>query len=301
MVSPYYGPSEPMLTIRKDNGRTAAVPASQTLDRAVQVLQLVAASRASGIGLSDLVRTTGLTKPTTRRLLLALMNNGLVEQHEENRRYFAGAETYALGMLASERFGIHRLAAESLVGIAARSGDAALLSVRRGYETVCLGREEGWYPLRSQVLKPGDRHPLGVGGGGLALLSLMSDDEVDQALAFNADRFAAHYPTLSPKFLKRQVRETRARGYAINPGLIVKGSHAIGVAIQDPYTGMSVALAIAGVESRFTDAHVQELATILQEEKDRLETRMQRFVHAGDDSNRRIVGKSSVKYARPLT
>ena len=273
-----------MSTVRKGEGRGAGVAASQTLDRAVQVLQLVAGSRTSGITLSELVKKTGLTKPTTRRLLLALIDNGLVEQHDDDRRYYAGAETYTLGMLASERFGIHRLAAESLVSIAARSGDAALLSVRRGYETVCLGREEGWYPLRSQVLKPGDRHPLGVGGGGLALLSMMSDDEVDQALAFNAERFATDYPTLSRKLLKRQVFETRARGYAINPGLIVKGSHAIGVAIQDLRSGMTIALAIAGVESRFTDAHVRELATILLEERDQLEMRMQRFERAPDVS-----------------
>lgn len=278
---------------RKDVGRVAGVAASQTLDRAVQVLQLVAASRGSGIGLSDLVKKTGLTKPTTRRLLLALIDNGLVEQHDGDRRYYAGVETYALGMLASERFGIHRLAAESLVTIAGRSGDTALLSVRRGYETVCLAREEGTYPLRSHVLRPGDRHPIGVGGGGLALLSIMSDDEIDQALAFNAARFAANYPNLSPELLKRQVLQTRARGYAVNPGLIVKGSYAIGIAIQEPRSGASAALAIAGVESRFTDAHIQELATILRNEKERLELRMQRFEPAPPGSKPRTAGKRS--------
>jgi DNA-binding IclR family transcriptional regulator len=253
------------------------VAASQTLDRAMQVLRLVSGARGNGVGLSDLVKKSGLTKPTTRRLLLALIDNGLVEQHEEDRQYYAGAEVYALGMLASERFGIHRLAAESLINIATRSGDAALLSVRRGYETVCLAREEGSYPLRSQVLLPGDRHPIGVGGGGLALLSMMSDEEIDLALAFNAELFATHYPMLSKDLLKRQVQETRARGYALNPGLIVKGSYAVGVAIQDPVSGMFAALTIAGVESRFTAAHIQELVTILQKEKDRLELRMQRF------------------------
>jgi DNA-binding IclR family transcriptional regulator len=287
-----------MSSVRKDVGRVAA---SQTLDRAVQVLQLVAGSGASGIGLSELVKKTGLTKPTTRRLLLGLIHNGLVEQHHgEDRRYYAGAETYALGMLASERFGIHRLATESLISIAVRSGDAALLSVRRGYETVCLAREEGTYPLRSQVLKPGDRHPIGVGGGGLALLSIMSDDEVHQALAFNAERFAANYPTLSPELLKRQVQETRTRGYAINPGLIVKGSYAIGVAIQDPRSGMSAALAIAGVESRFTDDHIRKLATILQEEKDRLEMRMQHFEHAPGGSKPRSASRRSFESTQPL-
>jgi DNA-binding IclR family transcriptional regulator len=223
-----------------------------------------------------------------------------VEQNDEDRRYYAGAETYALGMLASERFSIHRLAAESLVSIAARSGDAALLSVRRGYETVCLGREEGTYPLRSHVLKPGDRHPLGVGAGGLALLSIMPDEEVDQVLAFNAERFAARYPALSPELLKRQVRETRERGYSINPGLIVKGSYAVGVAIQDPLSGASAALAIAGVESRFTEAHIQELATILLGEKDRLHTRMQRLEPASNDMQVRPAGKHSLEIAQSL-
>ncbi|MCO5396734.1 IclR family transcriptional regulator [Ralstonia soli] len=268
-----------MPAVRKDDGRVACVASSQTLDRAVRVLQLVAGSRLGGIGLSDLVKKTGLTKPTTRRLLLALIDNRLVEQRDEDRRYYAGPETYALGLLASERFGIHRLAAESLTSLAAHSGDAALLSVRHGYETVCLAREEGTYPLRSHVLQPGNRHPIGVGAGGLALLSAMSDAEVDQALAFNAERFAVNYPTLSPEFLKRQVLETRTRGYAINPGLVVKGSYAIAVATQDPSSGMSVAVTIAGVESRFTDAHIQQLAVMLREEKDRLEKRMQRFGH----------------------
>ena len=149
-------------------------------------------------------------------------------------------------------------------------------------------------------MKPGDRHPLGVGAGGLALLSIMPDAEVDQVLAFNAERFAAHYPALSPELLKRQVRETRERGYSINPGLIVKGSYAVGVAIQDPLSGASAALAIAGVESRFTEAHIQELATILLGEKDRLHTRMQRFEPASNDMQVRPAGKRSLEIAQSL-
>lgn len=284
-----------MSNAQLEDGHSGGGAASQTLDRAVQVLRFVAGSRAGGIGLSELVRATGLTKPTTRRLLLALIENGLVEQHVEDRRYYAGAETYALGVLAAERFGIHRLAAESLIRIAARSGDTALLSVQRGYEAVCLAREEGTYPLRSHVLQPGDRHPIGAGGGGLALLSILPDDEVEHALAFNAERLAAHYPGLTPELLRRQVQETRARGYALNPGLIVKGSYAIGVAVQDSRSGMSAGLTIAGVESRFTDDRIEELATILREEKELLEMRMQRFDTAPPAARPRPGGRRSME------
>ncbi|MGT2460316.1 IclR family transcriptional regulator (plasmid) [Cupriavidus basilensis] len=276
-------------------GERRGVAASQTLDRAVQVLKIVTGSCTVGIGLSDLVKATGLTKPTTRRLLLALIENGLVEQHPEDRRYYAGAETYALGILAAERFGIRRLAADSLVRIAERSGDAALLSVQRGCETVCLAREEGTYPLRSHVLQPGDRHPIGVGGGGIALLAILSDDGVERALTFNAERLAADYPGLSLDLVRKQVHEARTHGYGLNPGLVVEGSYGMGVAIHDPRSGISAALTIAGVESRFTDARIQELAVFLQEEKEYLEMRMRGF-----DAAPKLLGKHDAGFPRHL-
>ncbi|MGB8418024.1 IclR family transcriptional regulator [Paraburkholderia sp.] len=260
------------------------IAASQTLDRAVQVLKLVAGSGAEGMALSEIVRLTNLTKPTARRLLLALIANGLVEQHIEKRRYYAGLETYALGVLAAERFNVHRLAADSLTRIAARVGDAALLIVQRGYETICLAREEGTYPLRSHVLQPGDRHPIGCGAGGLVLLSMLSDAEVNQALTFNAERLATDYAGVTPELLMRQVRETRAQGYGLNRGLIVKGSCGVGISIYDSRSATPAALVIAGVESRFTDDRIEEMVAILRDEKARLEVRMQRFDAAPSSS-----------------
>lgn len=255
----------------------ASIAASQTLDRAVQVLKLVAGSGAEGMALSEIVRSTNLTKPTARRLLLALIENGLVEQHVEKRRYYAGLETYALGVLAAERFNVHRLAADSLTRIAARVGDAALLIIQRGYETICLAREEGTYPLRSHVLQPGDRHPIGCGAGGLVLLSMLPDDEVSQALTFNAERLTTDYAGVTPELLRRQVEETRAQGYGLNRGLIVKGSCGVGISIYDSRSATPAALVIAGVESRFTDDRIEEMVAILRDEKARLEVRMQRF------------------------
>lgn len=281
-----------------DDGRLAGIAASQTLDRAIRVLHLVASSRESGIGLSMLVKATGLTKPTTRRLLLALIENGLVEQHSEDRRYYAGAGTYALGLLAGERFAIHRLAADSLIRMASRSGNAALLSVQCGYESICLRREEGSYPLRSHVLQPGDRHPIGVGAAGIALLALLSDDDVERALAFNAERLAADYRGLTPELIVQQVRETRARGYALNPGLVVKGSYGIGIAIMDPRSGSASALSIAGVESRFTDARIREMVAILEEEKQHLEMRMQRFDTGASASRSKTARRRSAESAQ---
>lgn len=258
------------------NEETDALPSSQTLDRAIQLLQVVTATRNKGMALAEIVDKVKLTKPTARRLLLALMENGLIEQDPASRKYFSGPETYALGILAGDRFGVLRMATDSLRRLAIRSGDAAFISVQRGNETVCLAREDGDYPLRSHVLQPGDRHPLGCGGSGMALLAALPDAQVHSILAANNDSLLASYPSLSIPIIWEQVQQTRELGYAFNKGLIFKGSWAVAVAVVDPRGGLPSSLAIAGVESRFDDNRHEELVAMLNEEKAFIEARMAR-------------------------
>ncbi|MCB1395148.1 MAG: helix-turn-helix domain-containing protein [Rhodobacteraceae bacterium] len=51
------------------------------------------------IGLSEFARMTGEDKAVTRRLLVALMENGFIEQNPETRKYFLGSESLALSRL----------------------------------------------------------------------------------------------------------------------------------------------------------------------------------------------------------
>ena len=255
----------------RDDPERGAASASQTLDRAIHLVRLISGARGAGLALSDLVRLTGLTKPTTRRLLISLIDNGMVEQDLESRRYHLGPEAYAFGVIAADRFGIHRLAAESLARLATISGDAALLSVRRGMEWVCLSREEGSFPLRSHVLQPGDRHPVGAGAAGLALIAALSDEEIAEVLAANAESLVANYPGHPLAALREQIAETKRNGYALNAGYVVTGSWGIAVAFRDARTHTHAALTIAGVESRFTGNRIDELAALLRNEKTLLE------------------------------
>jgi DNA-binding IclR family transcriptional regulator len=264
-----------------ERGKLGDTTAAQTLDRAVDLLRYVAGSRETGASLSELIRASGLTKPTTRRLLIALIENGLVEQREEDRRYYAGAETYILGMMASSRFGIERLAMESLRRLAKRSGDAALLTIQSGYQTVCVGREEGDFPLRSHVLQPGHRHPLGVGAAGLALLAALPDQEIEDALSANETVLSANYSDLHPAMLKRDVKLTRERGYAVNAGMVVKGSWGVAVALRDPRSNVPAALTIAGIESRFQNGRIEQIAAMLEEEKRALKARLHEAFRGG--------------------
>ena len=200
---------------------------SQAVDRALALLQITGRAVGRGVALSELIAASGLGKPTVRRLMLALIRRGLVEQDGTTRLYHLGEESYVLGILATPRHGLLETAADALVRLAKASGDTAFVSMRRGSDAVCLYREEGAFPIRTHALETGAQHPLGIGAGSLAMLSALPDAEIEALLADNADRLLSDYPNYTAELLRSDVAMTRARGFALNPGRIVAGSWAL--------------------------------------------------------------------------
>lgn len=248
-----------VITVTRDRDQTGA----QSVDRALGLLSMVARHADRGASLTDIVEESGLNKPTARRLLLALMRAGLVEQDQTSRRYYLGEEAYVIGSLASRRFGLLQVAMESLTRLSKRTEDSSFLSVRRDTFSVCLYREEGTYPVRTHALQAGFEHPLGVGAGSLAMLAALPDEEVEAVLAANDAVLRTKYPMLPAARIREGVAETRARGFALNPGLIFANSWGIGVAVRGPDGRVAGALSIAAIDSRMQPERQNELAGYL--------------------------------------
>ncbi len=247
---------------------------AQSVERATSLLMLLARYRSHGASLRDVVADSGLKQPTARRLLLALMRTGLVEQDAETRRYLLGPSCYVLGTLAADRFGIHGMALEGLVALAQASGDNAFLTLRSGTYGVCVHRQEGTYPIRSHVLSAGDRHPLLVGAGNLAILAALPDQEVNFIIATHGAACFARYPHLCAQGLRDGIAEARQRGFSVNRGAIFQGSWGIGTVVRDGSGAPIAALSIAAIEGRLDEARQDELGAALLKEARALEARM---------------------------
>jgi len=89
------------------------------------------------------------------------------------------------------------------------------LIARSGYDSVCIDRREGAFPIKTFTLDVGTRRPLGAGAGGLALLLLLPDEEVDAIIAANAVRIGSYNKLTVPALLKA-LRRSRELGYALN-------------------------------------------------------------------------------------
>lgn len=252
------------------------------MDRALRLLALVGREAERGAQLSDIVEESGLNKPTARRLLLALMRAGLVEQEARTRRYYLGEEAYVLGTLASRRHGLLELSLESLRNLSDVTMDTSFLSVRRGNYAVCLHREEGTYPVRTHALQIGNQHPLGIGAGSLAMLASLNDDEVETVLATNRKVLEVHYAYYPVEQIRDDIAAARRQGYALNPGRIVAGSWGLGLAMRFPDGRIAGALSLAAIDSRMSAGRQLELVRYLNAEVANIEGKLRKmFLPAG--------------------
>ena len=169
------------------------VQGAQVVSRVASLLRIVG-RKPEGSPLVELVRESGLTRPTVHRLLSSLAAEGLLDQDPASGNWVLGPEILLMGSVASARFPLEDIARPSLRRLAEETGESAFFSIRRGAETVCLLREEGSFPVRSFVLHEGVRFPLGVASAGTAIMAFLPEAEQEELLAgwaAHAGSFAA--------------------------------------------------------------------------------------------------------------
>jgi DNA-binding IclR family transcriptional regulator len=236
---------------------------TQSLERGVALLGVLATHQHRGLSLSDVARLSGLGVSTTQRLLKALHRLRLAER-DADKRYRLGMLTFELGLAAGTKMPHIDAMRPVLQLVAERTGDTAYLVARSGDETVCLLREQGHFPIRTMIMDVGSRRPLGLGGGSLHLLSHHDDDEVRRVIARNAE----HYPRfhhVDAQILHFAVQEARKRGYGLSHGRLTEGVSAVGIAVPTPDGLPVLAIGIACISTRMDEDHCRKAVRILRE------------------------------------
>ena len=165
------------------------------LHKAMLILRTLGDAETSGLQAGQIAQATGIHRVTVHRLLRSLGHEGLIER-DAGRCYHLGPQTWLLGMEANRRFDLNALAGASLDRIEAETHDTIYLIRRVGDDVLCVARRDGTYPIKSLVMDVGKSYPLGVGGGGLAVLASLADAETKEVLERVRNRLDA-YPNVS--------------------------------------------------------------------------------------------------------
>jgi DNA-binding IclR family transcriptional regulator len=253
-----------MPVLEKPIERTETAGA-QTLRRGLSVLRLLTRVGPGGLRMGEIGRRLALNKATAIRLTRTLVDEGFVLHDRASGSYRLGPEAFAVGLAAQPSYELQRLAAPMLRALAAETGDTVFFTVLHGYESICLSRDEGDFPIRNQLIKAGDRWPLGVSAGACAILAALSDEEVDDVLMRSAALRAERFPRCTDSAIKALVLKTRELGYCLQPGLVIEDSWAVGVAVYDANDRPVASISIAALKSRLGTARGAALGNRLMQ------------------------------------
>lgn len=228
---------------------------ASTVAKAVQLLKLIASSHHRSLKLTDLAATAGLERSTAHRLLQRLVKEELLVRPIGQKGYRLGPLLHELGMGALPRSNLRERCHPALRLLAEQTGDMAFLVERNGFESVCVDRIAGDFPIQTLTSGIGDRHPLGIGAGGLAILAALTDEEVDVVLSNIRIRLNL-YESFSTESIKQSVRDTRTKGFAQDTGNAATGVSAIGKVLRLPNGVPAAAVFVASISSRMDAARI---------------------------------------------
>jgi len=237
--------------------------------RVAALLRLLAANNRTGLRLVDVVRMSELERSTVHRLLQSLVAEGLVYQDQESKRYFLGMAIYEMGV-AVPALHLRDVCQPYVMKIARETGDTVFLTVRSGFNGICVDRKEGGMPV-AYVQEAGRSRPLTVGAGGLAILSALDESEMARICAENLPRIRESYPNYSKAEIDSRLTAGRSLGYVLADVLEKPGVKALGMCIRDGKKRPIAAISLSALASKWTGRRVEIVLDLLRESISSLE------------------------------
>ena len=243
-------------------GEGGEIGGAQSIRRALEVVRVVAQIQRSGASLSRVARTTGLTVSTAFRILRSLVEERMLRYNEEDRCYYIGPLAFEIGLAASSDTQVPANWRAAVEQVARETQLTSYLMARSDNDAVCLLCVQGSAAVRAVPVDVGQRLPLGVGAGSLAILASLSDEEITRVLSEEERRLDVFAGRAKPERIWRRVAQTRENGFSATTGTVSAGVVGVGVAIP-PDGGLTLALSASAVAGKINLAEARKIASVI--------------------------------------
>jgi DNA-binding IclR family transcriptional regulator len=240
----------------------AASDGTQSIERAVTVLRVLATRERFGWGLTELATACKLKKATTHRILSRLERERLVHKRQGGDRYFLGALVGELAISIPGFTDFAQQTQEFLTEVARRQALVGVLSLRSGDHFVVAGRVAS-SRLKAELNEIGARRPLVTTAGGVAILVGLPDEEQQRIVEANTLQLTLRGRSNLADAMAMWER-SRALGYGTNFGDIAPGVNAVAVPVVNRHGEPFASITVAGPEAQLTEARCHELVASLQ-------------------------------------
>jgi DNA-binding IclR family transcriptional regulator len=237
---------------------------AKSVHRTISIIKSVASYEETGVRMSQLAKKVNLPTSTVHRILSVLVSEDLMEYDDSSKKYYLGYGLYALGEKA-RKYKIREKFHIALKNVSVRTEETSYLIIRSGNDAFCLDRIVGSHPVQVLTSEIGQRRPLGIGAGSLAILSSLSDEVCERIIIENLDRYP-EYMRRTAAEIRKMVKKTQRDGFAISKESIDLETIGVGVPIKNSTGEVIGAISVAGINSRMKRDRRNEIVAIIRSE-----------------------------------
>jgi DNA-binding IclR family transcriptional regulator len=231
------------------------------IDKCFAILELLAQS-GEPLGISDVSANLDLNKSTVFNILHTLMDLNVLENQPDGKFVF-GTRFYMLGNMTGKRSALIQTAHPFLQMINEKTKLSAFLGLRSDLHAILIDKVDSAYGIKvsSEI---GMRMPALAGAGIKAMLSQLSDEEIDEILARTELKKYTPNSIVNKAAYKNEILEVRKRGIAYDKEEYVEGMVAFAMPIEANRRDLQVAIWAVGLTRQVPDSSIPELTELLK-------------------------------------
>jgi len=231
------------------------------IDKCFAILELLAQSKQP-MGISDISGKLDLNKSTVFHILHTLMDLNVLENQPDNKFVF-GTRFYILGNMAGKRSRLIQTAHPYLEMINEKTKLSAFLGLHSDRQAILIDKVDSAYGIKvsSEI---GMQMPILAGAGIKAMLSQLSDEEIDEILARTELKRYTPYSIADKAAYKAEILEVRKQGIAYDREEYIEGMVAFAIPIKANSRDLQPAIWAVGLTRQVPNSSIPELTQLLK-------------------------------------
>jgi len=202
-------------------------------DRTLAIIELLS-DHSLGLSVAEIVRELGISQNSVFRITNTLHERGYLQRRESDKRFVLSNKLFDLSRPKVNEKSLVVCAYEAMQNLRDQEGETVQLLVRSADKAVVLEQIGGSHPVKVMG-EVGLRVPLYSCAPGKAMLAWLPDQELGDWLSRVKLKAYTATTLATKKALKKDLKETRARGFAVDLSEGLEGIHCVGAPVFNEY------------------------------------------------------------------
>jgi IclR family KDG regulon transcriptional repressor len=231
------------------------------IDKCFAILELLAQSKTP-LGISEISRKLDLNKSSVFNTVHTLRDLNVLE-NQPGGKFIFGTRLYILGNMAGKSSALIQTAHPYLRAINERTKLSAFLGLRSDRQAILIDKADLAYGVKvsSEI---GMQMPVLAGAGIKAMLSQLSNEQIDEILARTELKRYTPYSITDKAIYKKEILEVRRQGIAHDKEEYIEGMIAFGIPVKANGKDLQAAIWAVGLKHQMSDSSIPELTTLLK-------------------------------------